>query len=272
MITGWSRAACCMLNKFRSVQGCLGAPLKTRCLFVESFVRGRTLSLAASPTLPSVPSVVERATSPLTASTPGDVRVWSFCTLLFPTTRLLTVWLFVLCSTFAAQRAPGAEPPQSAQDKARMDKEYLSLMAELGEAPIPSSGGGHSGTQAGALRASGPNSNQPPPVSLKPKRSRSCRKSWKVTSACYVVQNRPPWMSSGPAENRNFQGMHGGPTGPGGPHNFPPPMPSMGGPPMPPNPNGLPPPWMQPPPPPMGQGPGPHGHPMGKKGHWWVGL
>ncbi|XP_069064109.1 splicing factor 1 isoform X2 [Pleurodeles waltl] len=29
--------------------------------------------------------------------------------------------------------------PQSAQDKARMDKEYLSLMAELGEAPVPSS-------------------------------------------------------------------------------------------------------------------------------------
>jgi len=25
-----------------------------------------------------------------------------------------------------------------------MDKEYLSLMAELGEAPVPSSGGGHS--------------------------------------------------------------------------------------------------------------------------------
>ncbi|MEQ2197308.1 Splicing factor 1, partial [Xenoophorus captivus] len=75
--------------------------------------------------------------------------------------------------------------------------------------------------------------------------------------------NRPPWMSSGPTENRSFPGM-GGPTGPGGPQNFPPPMPSMGGPPMPPNPNGLPPPWMQPPPPPMGQGPGPHGHPMGK--------
>lgn len=41
-------------------------------------------------------------------------------------------------------------------------------------------------------------------------------------------------------------------------------MPSMGGPPIPPNPNGMPPPWMQPPPPPMAQGPGPHGHPMGR--------
>lgn len=72
---------------------------------------------------------------------------------------------FALYSSFAAHRATGGEPPQSAQDKARMDKEYLSLMAELGEAPVPSSGGGHSSTQGGAPRASGPNNNQPPPVS-----------------------------------------------------------------------------------------------------------
>lgn len=85
-----------------------------------------------------------------------------------------------------------------------------------------------------------------------------------IYSRCIFQQNRPPWMSSGPTENRNFHGMHGGPGGHGGPHSFPPPMPNMGGPPMPPNPNGMPPPWMQPPPPPMGQGPGPHGHPMGK--------
>uniref|UniRef100_A0A3Q3FZR7 Branchpoint-bridging protein n=1 Tax=Labrus bergylta TaxID=56723 RepID=A0A3Q3FZR7_9LABR len=137
-------------------------------------------------------------------------------------------------SSFAAHRATGGEPPQSAQDKARMDKEYLSLMAELGEAPVPSSGGGHSGNQGGAPRSSGPNSNQPPPVS--PDRT------------------APPWMSSGPTENRNYHSMHGGPGGHGGPHSFPPPMPNMGGPPMPPNPNGLPPPWMhnQPPPPPSG--------------------
>ncbi|XP_061921029.1 splicing factor 1-like isoform X2 [Entelurus aequoreus] len=132
-------------------------------------------------------------------------------------------------SSFAAQRAPGAEPPQSAQDKARMDKEYLSLMAELGEAPVPGSGGGH--VHGGGPRPLGPHSNQGPP-------------------------NRPPWMGSGSNENRGYHGMHGGP------HNFPPPMPNMGGPPMPPNPNGMPAPWMQPPPPPMGQGPGPHGHPM----------
>lgn len=99
--------------------------------------------------------------------------------LVLPNMDPLIALLFVLCSTFAGQRAPGAEPPQSAQDKARMDKEYLSLMAELGEAPIPTSGGG---TQAGAPRASGP--NQPPPVSLKPKCFHSCRRSSKLTSGC----------------------------------------------------------------------------------------
>uniref|UniRef100_A0A673KE21 Branchpoint-bridging protein n=1 Tax=Sinocyclocheilus rhinocerous TaxID=307959 RepID=A0A673KE21_9TELE len=65
-----------------------------------------------------------------------------------------------------AQR-PG-EPPQSAQDKARMDKEYLSLMAELGEAPIPASSGGHSNPPPSGPRPAGPNNNQPPPVSLLP--------------------------------------------------------------------------------------------------------
>lgn len=175
--------------------------------------------------------------------------------------------MFSSCSTFTAHRPTGSEPPQSAQDKARMDKEYLSLMAELGEAPVPTSGGGHSSTQGGAPRASGPNNNPPPPVSRWHMILHLCRKveNKRLTYNCFCVQqNRPPWMSSGPTENRNFHGMHGGPGGHGGPHNFPPPMPSIGGPPMPPNPNGLPPPWMQPPPPPMGQGPGPHGHPMGK--------
>lgn len=85
--------------------------------------------------------------------------------------RVQQCFLFVLCSTFAGQRATGGEPPQSAQDKARMDKEYLSLMAELGEAPVPSSGGGHSSGPGGAPRASGPNSNQPPPVSASPRPS-----------------------------------------------------------------------------------------------------
>ncbi|XP_066466252.1 splicing factor 1 isoform X2 [Tiliqua scincoides] len=140
--------------------------------------------------------------------------------------------------------------PQSAQDKARMDKEYLSLMAELGEAPVPASVGSSTGPSNPPLpsgpRPSGPGNNQPPP-------------------------NRPPWMNSGPSENRPFHGMHGGggggggggPTGPGGPHNFPHPMSNMGGPgghPMQHNPNG-PPPWIQPHNPPMNQGPHPHGPP-----------
>ncbi|KAM9220855.1 splicing factor 1 isoform 13-T13 [Dugong dugon] len=150
--------------------------------------------------------------------------------------------------------------PQSAQDKARMDKEYLSLMAELGEAPVPASVGSTSGPSATPLasapRPAAPASNPPPP------------------SLMSTTQSRPPWMNSGPSESRPYHGMHGGgPGGPGGgPHSFPHPLPSLtgghGGHPMQHNPNGPPPPWMQPPPPPMSQGPHPPGHhgppPMGK--------
>ncbi|XP_006861024.1 PREDICTED: splicing factor 1 isoform X3 [Chrysochloris asiatica] len=150
--------------------------------------------------------------------------------------------------------------PQSAQDKARMDKEYLSLMAELGEAPVPASVGSTSGPAATPLasapRPAAPANNPPPP------------------SLMSTTQSRPPWMNSGPSENRPYHGMHGGgPGGPGGgPHSFPHPLPSLtgghGGHPMQHNPNGPPPPWMQPPPPPMNQGPHPPGHhgppPMGK--------
>ncbi|XP_051687330.1 splicing factor 1 isoform X7 [Oryctolagus cuniculus] len=150
--------------------------------------------------------------------------------------------------------------PQSAQDKARMDKEYLSLMAELGEAPVPASVGSTSGPAATPLasapRPAAPANNPPPP------------------SLMSTTQSRPPWMNSGPSESRPYHGMHGGgPGGPGGgPHSFPHPLPSLtgghGGHPMQHNPNGPPPPWMQPPPPPMNQGPHPPGHhgppPMGK--------
>ena len=66
---------------------------------------------------------------------------------------------FLPSSSFTAQRATPGEPPQSAQDKARMDKEYLSLMAELGEAPVPSSGGGHS-HQGGGNRSNNSNNSQ----------------------------------------------------------------------------------------------------------------
>ncbi|XP_059499885.1 splicing factor 1 isoform X2 [Stegostoma tigrinum] len=131
--------------------------------------------------------------------------------------------------------------PQSAQDKARMDKEYLSLMAELGEAPVPaSSSSAHtSSTQPSVPRTSGPASSQ------------------------QQLPSRPPWMSTGPSDaNRPYHGMHGGPH-PG----FPPPMPSMSGHPLPPNPNGPPPPWMQPPPPPMSQGHHPVHPPMNMMHH-----
>ncbi|XP_036286395.1 splicing factor 1 isoform X9 [Pipistrellus kuhlii] len=141
--------------------------------------------------------------------------------------------------------------PQSAQDKARMDKEYLSLMAELGEAPVPASVGSSSGPAstplASAPRPAAPANNPPPP------------------SLMSTTQSRPPWMNSGPSDSRPYHGMHGGPGGPGGgPHSFPHPLPSLtgghGGHPMQHNPNGPPPPWMQPPPPPMNQGPHPPGH------------
>lgn len=47
-----------------------------------------------------------------------------------------------------------------------MDKEYLSLMAELGEAPVPASGGGlNTNNPPGGPRGTGPTTNQPPPVS-----------------------------------------------------------------------------------------------------------
>uniref|UniRef100_UPI00398F759B splicing factor 1 isoform X2 n=1 Tax=Pristiophorus japonicus TaxID=55135 RepID=UPI00398F759B len=134
--------------------------------------------------------------------------------------------------------------PQSAQDKARMDKEYLSLMAELGEAPVPtSSSSGHPNPSQQSLpRNSGPGNNP------------------------QQLPNRPPWMNSGPSDNnRPYHGMHGGP---GGAHpGFPPPMPNMSGHPMQHNPNGPPPPWMQPPPPPINQGHPPVHPPMNMMPH-----
>ncbi|XP_051901017.1 splicing factor 1 isoform X4 [Pristis pectinata] len=138
--------------------------------------------------------------------------------------------------------------PQSAQDKARMDKEYLSLMAELGEAPVPtsSSSAGHPSTsQPSVPRTTGPSNTQ------------------------QQIPSRPPWMNSGPSDSsRPYHGMHGGPGGPGGPHpGFPPPMPSMSGHPIPHNPNGPPPPWMQPPPPPINQGHPPVHPPMNMMPH-----
>ena len=52
-----------------------------------------------------------------------------------------------------------------------MDKEYLSLMAELGEAPVPASVGSTSGPAttplASAPRPAAPANNPPPPVSFR---------------------------------------------------------------------------------------------------------
>ncbi|XP_004394119.1 PREDICTED: splicing factor 1 [Odobenus rosmarus divergens] len=126
--------------------------------------------------------------------------------------------------------------PQSAQDKARMDKEYLSLMAELGEAPfphpLPSLTGGHGGHPMQH------NPNGPP----------------------------PPWMQPPPPP------MNQGPHPPG--HHGPPPMDQyLGSTPvgsgvyrlhqgkgmMPPPPMGMMPP---PPPPPSGQPPPPPSGPL----------
>ncbi|XP_023802210.1 splicing factor 1, partial [Cyanistes caeruleus] len=61
--------------------------------------------------------------------------------------------------------------PQSAQDKARMDKEYLSLMAELGEAPVSvSSNAAHNNSPlSSSHRAASQAGGQPPPVSDTPK-------------------------------------------------------------------------------------------------------
>uniref|UniRef100_A0A2K6SUK2 Splicing factor 1 n=1 Tax=Saimiri boliviensis boliviensis TaxID=39432 RepID=A0A2K6SUK2_SAIBB len=130
--------------------------------------------------------------------------------------------------------------------------EYLSLMAELGEAPVPLSMSSTSGPAitplASTLHPAAPTNNPPPP------------------SLMSTTQNRPPWMNSGPSESRPYHGMHGGgPGGPGGgPCSFPHRLPSLtgghGGHPMQHNPNGPPPPWMQPPPLPMNQGPHPPGH------------
>uniref|UniRef100_A0A8C5WCK6 Branchpoint-bridging protein n=1 Tax=Leptobrachium leishanense TaxID=445787 RepID=A0A8C5WCK6_9ANUR len=119
--------------------------------------------------------------------------------------------------------------PQSAQDKARMDKEYLSLMAELGEAPVPSSMGPTSS------QSHTPMHGAPRPTTL---------------TASQPLMNRPPWMGS----DRPFQSIHGGP------HAFPHPMGAAGnGPPLQHNPTGPQHHWMQP-----HHGTHPHSPHMGK--------
>ncbi|NP_001080780.1 splicing factor 1 S homeolog [Xenopus laevis] len=135
------------------------------------------------------------------------------------------------CKFTSVTARPGE--PQSAQDKARMDKEYLSLMAELGEAPVPSPMGpasvpSHNPVQGGP-RPAALTGNTPP-------------------------MNRPPWMTP----DRPFPALHGSP------HSFPHHMGNAGnGPPLHHNTGGPHHHWMQP----HHSGPHPmgllHSHPMG---------
>ncbi|KAM4018518.1 splicing factor 1-like [Anomaloglossus baeobatrachus] len=135
------------------------------------------------------------------------------------------------CKFTSVQAHPGE--PESAQDKARMNEEYLSLMAELGEVPLSSSirattAPTHSPIQ-GTQRPTGMTAHQPP-------------------------VNRQPWM----ANERPFPSMHGAP------HSFLHPMGGAGNP-LQPNPAG--PHWMQPHPGAQPPGTHPmdllHSHPMG---------
>ncbi|XP_042202627.1 splicing factor 1, partial [Callorhinchus milii] len=173
-----------------------------------------------------------RILRPWQSSEPRSITNTTLCTKCGGAGHIASDCKFTSPGTF---NRPG--DPQSAQDKARMDKEYLSLMAELGEAPVPTSSGSlHTNSAPSMQRSSAPGGGQ-------------------------ILPNRPPWMNSGMNDNRPFHGVHTGPAGPGAPHpGFPPPMPNMSGHPMQHNPNGPPPPWMQPPPPPISQGP-PPGHP-----------
>ncbi|KAM9302270.1 splicing factor 1 [Gastrophryne carolinensis] len=133
------------------------------------------------------------------------------------------------CKFTSAQVRPGE--PQSAQDKARMDKEYLSLMAELGEAPVPSSMGSatptHNSVQ-GAPRPAAVTGTQP-------------------------ALTRPPWMGT----DRTFPALHASP------HSYP----AGNGQPLQQGPGGVHPHWLQPHPGAHPPGPHPmglmHSHPMG---------
>lgn len=136
---------------------------------------GKILSLVALPTIPCAQSVEELGISPLTASLLGNRPNLCFALYLnslyvcfiakrCPVLRTLPVRLSIP-SCFSTYTQRQGDPPQSAQDKARMDKEYLSLMAELGEAPVPASGGAPNNPPPSGPRATGPSTNQPPPVS-----------------------------------------------------------------------------------------------------------
>uniref|UniRef100_A0A4W3GGB5 CCHC-type domain-containing protein n=1 Tax=Callorhinchus milii TaxID=7868 RepID=A0A4W3GGB5_CALMI len=100
--------------------------------------------LTLSPTVPLLPCDAQslscvgcyRILRPWQSSEPRSITNTTLCTKCGGAGHIASDCKFTSPGTF---NRPG--DPQSAQDKARMDKEYLSLMAELGEAPVPTSSG-----------------------------------------------------------------------------------------------------------------------------------
>ncbi|XP_030829712.1 splicing factor 1 isoform X1 [Strongylocentrotus purpuratus] len=96
-------------------------------------------------------------------------------------------------------RGPMSQPIVNSADKAKMDSEYLSLMAELGEGPLPGGGGG--GPPKGSLGGHGGGGGGGPPP-----------------------RHSAPPMSSAPPPNRPFMMPPGGPGGQGNNFDHPPPL------------------------------------------------
>ncbi|XP_033109067.1 splicing factor 1-like isoform X2 [Anneissia japonica] len=134
-------------------------------------------------------------------------------------------------------RVLGGPPPPSAVDKAKMDSEYMSLMAELGEGPPPPVS--KPSAPPPSIR---PPYNRPPPLMNQqinqppPLMRQQYRQSWMGHNKPMGMmgnqhqQNQPP-----PLMRQQVQ-----PPPPRNPMPVPPPPPSNGGPP---------PPWAMPPPP-----------------------
>ncbi|XP_072031537.1 uncharacterized protein [Amphiura filiformis] len=167
----------------------------------------------------------------------------------------------------------GGPPPSNTVDKAKMDSEYLSLMAELGEGPPPSQN-----NKMGNNNSGGPY-NHPPPPGPRPLLSRPPHPPPLMGPGPGPVP--PPWMKDKPPSllghphgppPHHHGGHHGGPPPNMPPHHMhnnqpPPPPPSlmsqmvppppmnmnMGMPPPPWNGGNMPPPWAMPPPPPVSQ-------------------
>ncbi|XP_041467707.1 splicing factor 1-like isoform X1 [Lytechinus variegatus] len=179
------------------------------------------------------------------------------------------------CREKAIGDRPLAQPIVNSADKAKMDSEYLSLMAELGEGPLPGGGGGGpppppkvslGGPPSGPRHPTPPISSAPPnrPLMMPPGGGQGNNQDhppplmgqnlnlpWNNRS-----QNKPPsLLNSGPAQRPP---LGQGPPPPPLPHQGPPP-PSSSGPP----PHHNQPPFMGPPRPPLMNRPPPVGPPGG---------